>query len=40
MERPAWAPQGIDIPMPGVSRMYGNDLGGSDNFEAGAGRTA
>ncbi|MBP0460915.1 SAM-dependent methyltransferase [Streptomyces bomunensis] len=40
MERPAWAPQGIDISMPRASRMYGNYLGGSHSFGAGAGRTA
>ncbi|MFB7557682.1 SAM-dependent methyltransferase [Streptomyces brevispora] len=33
MERPAWAPQGIDISMPSVSRMYDFYLGGSHNFE-------
>ncbi|WP_329392152.1 SAM-dependent methyltransferase [Streptomyces sp. NBC_01716] len=33
MERPAWAPQGIDISVPSVSRMYDYYLGGSHNFE-------
>ncbi|MGW1227471.1 SAM-dependent methyltransferase [Streptomyces sp. NPDC002530] len=33
MERPAWAPQGIDISVPSVSRMYDFYLGGSHNFE-------
>ncbi|MER5769770.1 SAM-dependent methyltransferase [Streptomyces sp. NPDC001985] len=33
MERPAWAPPGIDISMPSVSRMYDFYLGGSHNFE-------
>ncbi|MGW1104564.1 SAM-dependent methyltransferase [Streptomyces sp. NPDC002540] len=33
MERPAWAPQGIDITVPSVSRMYDFYLGGSHNFE-------
>lgn len=33
MERPAWAPQGIDITMPSVSRIYDYYLGGSYNFE-------
>ncbi|MGW5739249.1 MULTISPECIES: SAM-dependent methyltransferase [Streptomyces] len=33
MERPAWAPQGIDITMPSVSRIYDYYLGGSHNFE-------
>ncbi|MEV5277057.1 SAM-dependent methyltransferase [Streptomyces sp. NPDC051994] len=33
MERPAWAPQGIDISMPSVSRIYDYYLGGSHNFE-------
>ncbi|MFB7918253.1 SAM-dependent methyltransferase [Streptomyces sp. NPDC056061] len=33
MERPAWAPLGIDISMPSVSRMYDFYLGGSHNFE-------
>ncbi|WP_432246851.1 SAM-dependent methyltransferase [Streptomyces sanyensis] len=34
MDRPAWAPQGIDISVPSVSRMYDYYLGGSHNFEA------
>ncbi|MFE7430132.1 SAM-dependent methyltransferase, partial [Streptomyces sp. NPDC057545] len=33
MERPAWAPRGIDISVPSVSRMYDFYLGGSHNFE-------
>ncbi|KAA0921502.1 MULTISPECIES: SAM-dependent methyltransferase [Streptomyces] len=33
MERPAWAPRGIDISVPSVSRMYDYYLGGSHNFE-------
>ncbi|MGW1028773.1 SAM-dependent methyltransferase [Streptomyces sp. NPDC002577] len=33
MERPAWAPQGIDIAVPSVSRIYDYYLGGSHNFE-------
>jgi SAM-dependent methyltransferase len=33
MERPAWAPQGIDLTVPSVSRMYDYYLGGSHNFE-------
>ncbi|MEU7583208.1 SAM-dependent methyltransferase [Streptomyces sp. NPDC041068] len=33
MERPAWAPLGIDISMPSVSRIYDYYLGGSHNFE-------
>ncbi|WP_274564407.1 SAM-dependent methyltransferase [Streptomyces spiramyceticus] len=33
MERPAWAPQGIDISVPSVSRIYDFYLGGSHNFE-------
>ncbi|WP_353946258.1 SAM-dependent methyltransferase [Streptomyces sp. HUAS MG91] len=33
MERPAWAPQGIDITVPSVSRIYDYYLGGSHNFE-------
>lgn len=33
MERPAWAPRGIDITVPSVSRMYDFYLGGSHNFE-------
>ncbi|MGP3966229.1 SAM-dependent methyltransferase [Streptomyces sp. 6N223] len=34
MERPAWAPPGIDLSVPSVSRMYDYYLGGSHNFEA------
>jgi len=34
MERPAWAPRGIDISVPSVSRIYDFYLGGSHNFEA------
>ncbi|MDX3451932.1 SAM-dependent methyltransferase [Streptomyces sp. ME02-8801-2C] len=33
MERPAWAPRGIDISVPSVSRIYDFYLGGSHNFE-------
>ncbi|OEJ43527.1 hypothetical protein AR457_04900 [Streptomyces agglomeratus] len=33
MERPAWAPQGIDLTVPSVSRIYDFYLGGSHNFE-------
>lgn len=33
MERPAWAPPGIDLSMPSVSRIYDYYLGGSHNFE-------
>lgn len=33
MERPAWAPPGIDLSRPSVSRMYDYYLGGSHNFE-------
>lgn len=33
MERPGWAPQGIDLSVPSVSRMYDYYLGGSHNFE-------
>ncbi|MDQ8705065.1 SAM-dependent methyltransferase [Streptomyces sp. LHD-70] len=33
MDRPAWAPPGIDISKPSVSRMYDFYLGGSHNFE-------
>lgn len=42
MERPAWAPQGIDLTVPSVSRMYDYYLGGSHNFEVDreAGRNA
>ncbi|MGW0734969.1 SAM-dependent methyltransferase [Streptomyces sp. NPDC002851] len=34
MERPAWAPPGIDITKPSVSRIYDFYLGGSHNFES------
>ncbi|QEV21540.1 SAM-dependent methyltransferase [Streptomyces alboniger] len=42
MERPAWAPLGIDLTMPSVSRIYDYYLGGSHNFEVDreAGRKA
>jgi len=33
MERPAWAPRGIDISVPSVSRIHDFYLGGSHNFE-------
>jgi hypothetical protein len=33
MERPAWAPKGIDLTVPSVSRIYDYYLGGSHNFE-------
>lgn len=33
MERPLWAPQGIDLTRPSVARMYDYYLGGSHNFE-------
>ncbi|MBW1600139.1 SAM-dependent methyltransferase [Streptomyces sp. JJ38] len=33
MERPSWAPQGIDLSKPSVSRIYDYYLGGSHNFE-------
>ncbi|MFI9722233.1 SAM-dependent methyltransferase [Streptomyces sp. NPDC052396] len=41
-ERPAWAPQGIDLSVPSVSRIYDYYLGGSHNFEVDreAGRQA
>lgn len=32
-DRPYWAPQGIDITVPSVSRIYDYFLGGSHNFE-------
>ena len=32
-ERPSWAPQGIDLTVPSVSRVYDYFLGGSHNFE-------
>jgi SAM-dependent methyltransferase len=33
MERPVWAPRGIDLTRPSVARMYDYYLGGSHNFE-------
>ncbi|MEV6316601.1 SAM-dependent methyltransferase [Streptomyces sp. NPDC051776] len=33
MDRPSWAPQGIDLSVPSVSRIYDYYLGGSHNFE-------
>ncbi len=33
MERPAWAPRGIDMSVPSVSRIHDYYLGGSHNFE-------
>jgi S-adenosyl methyltransferase len=32
MQRPAWAPQGIDLDRPSAARMYDYYLGGSHNF--------
>ncbi|MBY8881018.1 SAM-dependent methyltransferase [Streptomyces sp. PLK6-54] len=32
-DRPSWAPQGIDLTVPSVSRVYDYFLGGSHNFE-------
>jgi SAM-dependent methyltransferase len=32
MERPAWAPEGIDLERPNAARMYDYALGGSHNF--------
>jgi SAM-dependent methyltransferase len=32
-DRPSWAPQGIDLSVPSVSRIYDYFLGGSHNFE-------
>ncbi|GHH71497.1 hypothetical protein GCM10018793_06750 [Streptomyces sulfonofaciens] len=42
MERPPWAPRGIDISVPSVARIYDFYLGGSHNFEVDrqAGRRA
>ncbi|MFI1257772.1 SAM-dependent methyltransferase [Streptomyces netropsis] len=42
MERPIWAPHGIDLSVPSVSRIYDYYLGGSHNFEVDreAGRRA
>lgn len=42
MERPAWAPQGIDLSVPSVSRIHDHHLGGSHNLEVDreAGRRA
>jgi SAM-dependent methyltransferase len=34
MERPDWAPEGVDINKPSASRMYDYMLGGSHNFAA------
>ncbi|MGN9808755.1 SAM-dependent methyltransferase [Micromonospora sp. BQ11] len=34
MQRPDWAPDGIDIERPSVARMYDYYLGGSHNFAA------
>ncbi|GAB2533206.1 SAM-dependent methyltransferase [Nocardia heshunensis] len=33
MERPAWAPEGVDMNRPSPARMYDALLGGSHNFE-------
>ncbi|PLW65771.1 hypothetical protein GQS52_24045 [Streptomyces sp. SCUT-3] len=33
MERPSWAPAGIDLSVPSVARIYNYYLGGSHNFE-------
>lgn len=33
MEHPSWAPRGIDLSVPSVSRIYDYYLGGSHNFE-------
>jgi SAM-dependent methyltransferase len=32
MDRPAWAPEGIDLDRPNAARMYDYALGGSHNF--------
>src|SRR5437764_15259666 len=32
MERPSWAPEGIDLNRPNAARMYDYALGGSHNF--------
>ncbi|HEY5835087.1 SAM-dependent methyltransferase [Streptomyces sp.] len=32
-DRPSWAPRGIDLTVPSVSRIYDYFLGGSHNFE-------
>ena len=32
MERPSWAPEGIDLDRPNAARMYDYALGGSHNF--------
>jgi SAM-dependent methyltransferase len=32
MERPAWAPEGVDIERPSAARLYDYALGGSHNF--------
>lgn len=34
MDRPAWAPEGVDIERPASSRIYDVFLGGSHNFQA------
>jgi hypothetical protein len=34
MERPSWAPEGIDVELPSAARMYDYYLGGSHNFSA------
>ncbi|MEQ3550762.1 SAM-dependent methyltransferase [Pseudonocardia nematodicida] len=34
MERPAWAPEEVDMTRPSVARVYDYYLGGSHNFEA------
>src|SRR5690606_18018626 len=33
MDRPAWAPEGVDMMQPSPARMYDALLGGSHNFE-------
>jgi SAM-dependent methyltransferase len=33
MNRPTWAPDGVDIDVPNAARMYDYALGGSHNFE-------
>lgn len=33
MDRPAWAPEGVDMAQPSPARMYDALLGGSHNFE-------
>jgi trans-aconitate methyltransferase len=34
MDRPAWAPSGVDIETPSIARVYDYFLGGSHNFAA------